>query len=350
MIKPYVKALIKDIKKIHSEYKSSLNTLYIGGGSPSVLDIKDMSLLITEVKKNFGDIKEEFTVELNPKTLDYDYLSNLYDLGVNRISMGVQSFDGKTLNLLGRKTKADEVLKAVDNVRKIGFKNLNLDLIYGIPLYDITTLKNDLNKLISLEPEHISTYCLSLEEGTPLDKKLKKYNINMPSDDETADQLEVIIKKLAEKKYNRYEISNFSKKGKESKHNMSYWEYKNTLGSGASAVYTNNGKRVENVSDVTKYMNMVERGDFPYGNIEEISLEEQQLEYIMMGMRLSKGISKLDFKKRFGKSLLSLYGDWIKKYKNFGFLVCDNDRIYFTDKGLNISNGILAELFLEKKK
>ncbi len=347
-MKAYVSALLVDIETLYSRYGGLLNTLYIGGGNPGTLKTVYLEEVLSKIYSLFGFVREEVTVEINPINARYDYLSKLFDLGVNRLSMGVQSFDESTLSLLGRDSTELDVLKAARNARRVGFKNLNLDLIYSSPFYTMDTLKTDIKKMINLDPEHISTYCLSLEPGTRLEQMMIKNNIPMPTDDEAADQLEFIIDSLKRAGYNRYEISNFSKPGMESKHNIAYWDYKNTLGAGAAAVYTYKGTRVENISSVSGYIKMVEAGSFPYGNVTKLSLSEQMLEYIMMGMRKSDGISTSDFNSRYGVEFSRRYADWIKKYTEMGLLISDGDRYRSSESALNVSNGILADLFLEK--
>lgn len=364
MVSEYLAALMMDISRVLTEYPAPVETIYFGGGSPGVLKAKEISLIISKIMSlcpEGGSRLLEVTVELNPKDAKLDYLNELARGGVNRISLGVQSFDSETLKLLGRMDDVHDVMNAVSNIKESNIDNYSLDLIYGIPryadgvlkntkAYSIDTLKADLVEMIKLRPPHISTYCLSIEEKTKLDLELKAGKIIMPSEDEVADQLDLLIDLLVSAGYKRYEISNFALNDSEAQHNSKYWEYANTLGIGSGAVYTYGGKRVENVRNVKNYIEKVCADKFPYGEVSVLSEEEQVFEFLIMGFRLERGIDTIDLFSRFGVDFELAYSAWIKKYMNFGFLKKTERGYALTDRGMNLSNSLLSDLYVEDLK
>lgn len=340
----YYEALKKDLDQLASAYDVSLKTLYFGGGNPALLGGERVAEIIRRVKKLFGEDIEEITLEANPENVNKEFAAKISEAGVNRISMGLQSFDKQLLNILGRSSRPEDAVKALHILREAGFSNINLDLIYGSPGSTLALLEKDLESLVALNPEHISTYALQVEEGTALKRKIDRAVYELPREELLEEQFEFVIDYLCSQGYQRYEISNYAKKGYESRHNLSYWNYRDTLGAGAAAVYTFQGKRVENVSSVKKYIELVQSGCFPYGEETILSPEEEQVEFIMMNMRKAEGLSNNNYKNRFGKNIEEEYGNWIKKYRDMGLMEVDLDRYYLTKRGLNLSNTILAEL------
>ncbi len=344
----YIKALKMDIARLAEEYKSkkiSLKTLYFGGGSPAVLTVSELEDIVNSVYSNLDCKIEEFTFELNPHQVSMDYVKGIKDLGVNRISLGVQSFKQSYLNDIGRKARADQSKAAYYILRDAGYDNISLDLIYGGPNTSVASVKQDLDQFICLDPEHISTYCLSVDSDCKLDKRLKTGLVTLPDEDTIASQMEFITTYLPANHYARYEISNYAKKGFESKHNMAYWHYKDTLGAGAAAVYTFEDKRIENYPDIDKYLCEAEAGNFPLGEVVSLDKEEQFIEFLIMGLRLKEGIKIKNVKEKYHVDILSELKEWVKKYQNMGFIVVADEVLKFTDKGLNLSNAILSDLF-----
>ncbi len=344
----YVKALKKDLVRLAREYQSkkiSLKTLYFGGGSPAVLSVSELEDIVSTVYSNFDCNIAEFTFELNPHQVNSEYVRGIKAIGVNRISLGVQSFDQTYLNNIGRKARADKSKEAYYILRDSGFENISLDLIYGGPNTSVASVKQDLDEFIKLAPEHISTYCLTVDSDCKLDKRLKTGIVSLPDEDNIASQLEFITEYLPSNNYERYEISNYAKKGFESKHNMAYWHYKDTLGAGAAAVYTFEDKRVENYPDIEKYLLEAEADKFPLGEVVNLDIDDKFIEFLIMGLRLKEGIKIKAANQKYKVDILQDLTDWVQKYQKMGFIVLADDTLRFTDQGLNLSNAILADLF-----
>lgn len=344
LIEAYKKALLSDIRRLGEAYDVGLKTLYFGGGNPALLGAEGISEVVQCVEEVFGPIIEEVTLEANPENVDGHFAKALTETGVNRISMGVQSFDDGFLNLLGRSSRAKDAFRAVEYLREAGFDNINLDLIYGSPKYSLSHLKKDLETLVSLEPEHISTYALQVEEGTALKYQIDRALYELPGEELLEEEFEFVIDYLCSRGYKRYEVSNYAREGYESKHNLAYWNYSDTLGAGAAAVYTFRGLRVENVSSVKSYIEKAEAGFFPLGAETRLSVEEQKTEFIMMNMRKAEGLLKSAYRSRFGRAVEEDYCTWIEKYRKLGLMKEGRDSYYLTNRGLNLMNAILAEL------
>ncbi len=344
----YIKALKMDVVRLAKEYQSkniSLKTLYFGGGSPAVLSVSELEDILNSVYSNFDCNIDECTFELNPHQVSIEYAKGIRNLGVNRISLGVQSFSQSYLNDIGRKAKADKSKAAYYILRDAGYDNISLDLIYGGPNTSVVSVQQDLDQFIKLNPEHISTYCLSVDSDCKLDKRLKTGIVTLPDEDNIASQMEFITEYLPANNYDRYEISNYAKQGFESKHNMAYWHYKDTLGAGAAAVYTFEDKRIENYPDIEKYLLEVENGNFPLGEIVHLDKDEQFIEFLIMGLRLKEGIKIENAKEKYNIDLQSELKGWIIKYQKMGLILLEDGVLRFTDEGLNLSNAILSDLF-----
>lgn len=344
LIPAYVKGLKKELGMLAERYPVSLSTLYFGGGNPALLGAENLGALIKSVKGLFGDNIEEISMESNPENIDRAFVSAIKDIGVNRLSMGVQTFNNAALKKLGRTSGSIDVYKAIEALKACDFDNFNLDYIYGSPGYNLSDMEADLSKLVDLEPRHISAYALQVEEGTLLKKRVESGLYSLPSDETLEDEFDFVIDYLCSKGYKRYEISNYALDGYECRHNLAYWNYEDTLAAGASAVYTYSGRRVENVANVRKYLELLDKDAYPCGKEVFLSLDEQKLEFIMMNFRKTEGFEKKAYIVRYGTSLEEDFGGWVSKYKSYGFIVETEDRYYFSKAALNISSAILAEL------
>ncbi len=307
-------------------------TLYIGGGTPSILNEKQFINLFSLVKKNFNieDIKE-ITVEMNPESINENNLKVLKDIfymSFNnfRISLGVQSFNEKVLKFLGRVHGVKQIYNAVELFNKLNIKNYNFDLIFGCPEQKIEDVEYDLNNSIKLNPVHISYYALSIEENTVFYKK--KYNVDS---DLQADMYNLIVKVLEEKKYVQYEISNFAKKGFECLHNINYWLYKEYFGFGPSAVSFFDNKRIKNISNIEEYI----RDKFLY-NTEKIDKETAIKEKIMLALRTKFGLS-------LENELVKRYSRIIEKFLKEEKLILENNCLKISDRYKFLSNHIILE-------
>ncbi len=325
----YLSALKGEIKKWGGKLHRPIDTIYIGGGTPSLLGEQILSLAEC-IKQNFTVLEHaEFTVEVNPSSSN-DFLKFARAAGVNRLSIGVQSGSDETLKILGRTHTIDDAKKTVNKARKLGFDNISLDLMVALPDSSIDTLKADIDFILSLNPEHISSYILKIEQNTAF---YKKYDtLNLPNDDDTAEQYLYMCESLSKNGYNHYEISNFAAYDKFSRHNMKYWECQDYLGVGPAAHSCLDGKRFYYPRDLHRFIkNPQTISDGDSGSKEE---------KLMLGLRLSQGVD-----------LSEIYGEIpqnIKKkismLENAGYIKANLPRISLTDSGMLISNSIITEL------
>ncbi len=325
----YLSALKGEIKKWGGKLHRPIDTIYIGGGTPSLLGEQILSLAEC-IKQNFTVLEHaEFTVEVNPSS-SVEFLSYAKQAGVNRLSIGVQSGCDETLKILGRTHTTDDAKKTVEKARKLGFDNISVDLMIALPNSNLQTLKGDIDFMLSLCPEHISAYILKIEPNTAFAKKYD--TLNLPDDDESAEQYLYMCETLTKKGYNHYEISNFAAYDKFSRHNMKYWECQDYLGIGPAAHSCVDGKRFYYPRDLQGFIKNPQA--IPDG--DSGSKEEK----LMLGLRLSKGVD-----------LSEIYGEIPENIKSkihllqkAGYIKADLPRISLTDSGMLISNSIITEL------
>ncbi|MDD5584543.1 MAG: radical SAM family heme chaperone HemW [Candidatus Omnitrophica bacterium] len=302
----YVEVLCRQIRAL----RGSFYTAYIGGGTPTVLPIKHLERLLSALKKNVH-FASEFTIEANPESLDPEKLKLFLRSGVNRISIGVQSFNDRHLAKLGRIHTGTEARQAVLLSRKAGFKNISLDLIFGLPDQTLAQWENDLKEAVALPVTHISLYSLTYEKGTPLFKKLKNRQIVPLAEDRAVRMYDGALAYLSKNGFIRYEISNFSKKGYSCKHNLNYWENNPYVGLGAGAVSYLNGTRERNISDVKKYIVRVASGKALVVFKEKLSPLQSAQETAAIKIRTARGIDFTWFKKRTGFSFVDIEKDGV---------------------------------------
>lgn len=329
----YICALRKQIKV---NYKNELlKTIYFGGGTPSLLSLKDFECLLELL--NF-DVNTEITAEVNPETIDNDYLKNLRELGVNRLSIGVQVFDNETLNLIGRKHNVQNALDAVYSARHAGFKSISVDLIYGLPNQDIKSFKNSLEYIKNLNVEHVSLYGLKIEEGCKFYNSCPK---PLPDNDEQADMYILAVDYLKKAGYDHYEISNFAKKGFESRHNLNYWNNDYYYGFGCAASGYEKDIRYSNEKMLEKYIE-----DCTVREELTITHQEKLEEEIFLGLRKMEGIDVENINKKYSIDFNKKYKNIIDKYFSSGHLQITDKGYSLTLNGVLLSNNILSE-FIE---
>ncbi len=333
-IEAYVDKCIEEITRWGGLEARPVSSIYIGGGTPSLLSSEQFQKIVNAINKNFAvQQNAEITAEVNPgDNLGY-LLPSFFETGCNRLSIGVQSGLDDELKILGRRHTVKDAALAVETARKVGFSNISLDLMTALPFSTPKTLENSLRFVLSLQPEHISTYMLKLEEGTPLYQK--RDMLIFPDDDAAAEQYLQVSECLTDAGYEHYEISNFAKKGFHSRHNTLYWECGEYLGVGPFAHSFLNGKRFYYQNDLDSFLkNPVTVFDGNGGSEDE---------YIMLGLRLKNGISSTEFLKRYGRVLPSGIFKKARLFHKNGLCVIKNDNISLTAKGMLLSNSIIAE-------
>lgn len=343
-IEEYIEILKEEINSslISEGYK--VTTIYIGGGTPSFIDSKYIVEILNLIKEKFYIENAEITIELNPGTVTKEKLLNYKKAGINRISIGLQETNNELLKQIGRIHTYEEFLETYNLARKLEFKNINIDLMIGLPSQSISNIKESLNKIITLNPEHISVYSLILEEGTKLYQKYENKEINMPDEELERNMYWYVKNTLENNGYKHYEISNFSKKGYESKHNVNCWEQKEYLGFGLSAHSYINGTRYSN-SNEGNQKGQTTFGPLQYKKIihEEQNLEDMKKEYMLLGLRKIEGISIQKFEEKFIENPIFLFRNELNKLVEQELLEVDGDKIRLTNKGLDLANIVWEE-------
>lgn len=345
--KLYIMALKKEIISYKDKLKDyEISTIFIGGGTPSILDEFLISDLFNTIKNSFNISKNaEITIECNPKTITKEKLLVYKTLGINRLSIGLQSTNDKELKLLGRIYKYSDFLENFQMIREIGFSNINIDLMSALPTQTLKSYEDTLLKVVKLNPEHISAYSLIIEENTPFfdDEYILK---SLPSEKMDRQMYSLTKDILRDYGYLRYEISNYSKKGFECKHNIVYWKAKEYIGVGLGASSYFKNKRFNNISNMNEYLKLNISNINIIENIEEIDEEAQIEEFMFLGLRMIEGISIQEFYQKFHKSIFEVYGDILEKFKSKNLIIQNQDRIYLSDNGIDISNSIFCEFLL----
>nr|UKS68852.1 oxygen-independent coproporphyrinogen III oxidase [Lactococcus garvieae] len=340
-----VEAYIDELLKEYDSYGiSSLQTLYIGGGTPSVLPADQLEKLLTHLTKNLDlEELEEFTVEANPSDLTDEVLAVLAQSPVNRISLGVQSFDDKLLKKIGRTHTEAQVYSSIERLRAAGFENITIDLIYGLPNQTMEMVERDVQKFLELDLPHVALYSLILEDHTVFMNRQRRGRLRLPSDDRNADMYEYIIETLTAKGYSHYEVSNFGKIGYESKHNMTYWDNAEYYGIGAGASGYLEGIRYKNHGPVHHYL----REENKRVNEEVLTRKQRIEEEMFLGLRKKNGVSIERFHKKFGQTLEEVYGTIIEELTLQKMLFEADGRIRMTEKGFELGNEVFERFLLD---
>ena len=337
-LKQEISLLLKDISL------DDVETIYMGGGTPTVLDAEQLVEFIEFLKSqlNFSRIQEA-TIEANPGTINFEKLLDLKKTGFNRISIGIQSLDNRMLESMGRAHNAEEAVSTVSMAREAGWQNINVDLIYGLPNQTTAIWEDTLAKVVQLNPDHISSYGLKVEDNTPWGKEYSGGKIILTEDEVVSRMYESLQRALKDNGYIHYEISNYCKPQKASKHNNVYWrnEYYLGVGSGAASFY--NGQRFYNVKDIDLYIDNLSKGLRPFEEVIELTLDDQISETMFMGLRILSGVNIVDFKKRFGISPVDKYYSEIEKLIGLGLVHIQDDSIKLTEKGIPLANLVFME-------
>ncbi len=345
-VEKYIERLKKEIDDVSSKIdvnSNIVNTIYIGGGTPSYINEKYISEILEKLKTKFI-IEEnvEVTLEVNPGTANKEKLEYYKKIGVNRLSIGLQSTNDSILKLLGRIHNYEEFTNVYYEARNAGFKNINIDLIIGVPTQTIEEVKDSISKILNLNPEHVSVYSLIVEENTPLEEKISKGELALPEEELEREMYWYTKNELQNNGYKHYEISNFSKVGKESKHNVNCWNQEKYLGFGVAAHSYFDNQRYSNTDSLEEYIN--EEEIYRIRTVNEIqTLEDKEKEYMLLGLRKIEGINISEFKRKFIDNPIYLYRNEIDKLVKEELIEVDLDYIKLTKKGIDLANLVWEE-------
>ena len=348
----YVYALVQEIDlwvTEHPESKSRpIDTIYFGGGTPTELSIQQLQMIVDKIKSTFTITDDcHMTIESNPGEVDLQYLTKLVKLGFNRISFGVQTFDDKALTMLHRSHNGEKAKQAVYDAKEAGFADINIDLIYGLPRQTLEDIQHNLDIVKDLPINHISTYGLQVEVGTYLYHLVQKNLISIPSESIDESMYDTMMAGLKELGFERYEISNFAKESSYSRHNLKYWHYVDYLGFGAGAHSFYDGVRRSNNRNVMPYIQAVDRYTTPTIDTEIITVERAQEDFCFLALRTKWGLNEHTFKKRFGISVVNLFGTTLKDLVSKDLLEYENDSYHLTSEGAKHGNYVFSQFIRE---
>lgn len=360
----YVQALLMEIERYRGTETADrkIKTLYIGGGTPSILSVNQLDCIIQKIKCTFNFCDDiEASMEMNPGTASKEKCRVLYQMGINRLSIGLQSTNDKELNTLGRIHSYEDFLNTYTWCREAGFQNINVDLMAALPYQTVESYTTGLRKIIRLAPEHISAYSLILEEGTPFYQKYNSGCYLLPDEEQERLMYRETEQILAQAGYERYEISNYAKKGYACRHNLVYWQGGDYLGLGLGSSSYMDGVRFHNTTDFDIYVN---QGAYVEDR-EELSVQAKMEEFMFLGLRVMAGVSGTEFEKRFGKTMEDVYGDVLRKHEEEGLLQIERkedrkeaaaaepakgktniEKVMLTTKGVDVSNYVFADFLL----
>lgn len=338
----YIDGLTREMNWYKGE---EIDTVYLGGGTPSTLSAAQIERLLTAVRSTFAvDPNSEITMEVNPATVDLAYLQAMRQLGVNRLSIGLQSLNDDELAAIGRLHTAQQALDCVQQAQKAGFSNISVDVMFGLPNQTFDSFLDTIFTVANLDIQHISCYSLTLETGTPLYRQHINGQLNLPGEETERSMFESAVELFTTQGFQMYEISNFAKRGYQSRHNIKHWQRTPYIGLGVSASSCYRETRFENPHTFEKYFSMLEEGRNKF-EVTELNEKDIQNEFLFLGLRMNEGVSIEEFKNKFGKDILELYGKTIRWYQNLGLLRVAGGRIQLTLKGMNVSNSIFTSFY-----
>ena len=340
----YLEHLLEEFRSYDIQ---KLRTLYIGGGTPTALSAPQLEVLLDGLTKNLDlSLLEELTIEANPGDLDADKIAVLKNSTVNRVSLGVQTFDDKMLKKIGRSHLEKDIYENIDRLKLAGFDNISIDLIYALPGQTMDQVKENVAKAIGLDIPHMSLYSLILENHTIFMNRMRRGKLPLPKEELEAEMFEYIIAELERAGFEHYEISNFSKPRFESRHNLMYWDNAEYYGIGAGASGYVDGVRYKNHGPIRHYLSAVEAGDARITE-EHLSQKEQMEEEMFLGLRKKSGVSIARFEEKFGRSFEGIYGEIVKDLTQQGLMQIDGDRVRMTKRGLFLGDTVAERFILE---
>lgn len=360
----YVQALLMEIERYQGTETADrkIKTLYIGGGTPSILSVDQLDCIMQKIKYTFNFCDDiEASMEMNPGTASKEKCRALYQMGINRLSIGLQSTNDMELKTLGRIHSYEDFINTYTWCREAGFQNINVDLMAALPYQTVESYTTGLRKIIRLAPEHISAYSLILEEGTPFYQKYNSGCYPLPDEEQERLMYRETEQILAQAGYERYEISNYAKKGYACRHNLVYWQGGDYLGLGLGSSSYMDGVRFHNTTDFNTYVN---QGAYVEDR-EELSVQAKMEEFMFLGLRVMAGVSGTEFEKRFGKTMEDVYGDVLRKHEEEGLLQIERkedrkeaaaaepakgktniEKVMLTTNGVDVSNYVFADFLL----
>ena len=337
----FLDALFKEMEMYRNRF-NPFDTAYIGGGTPSLLSPQQLENILTRIRENFDLISDsEVTVETNPADIDRSYLESMREIGINRVNIGVQSFDQEVLAFLGRRHSAKQAISAVEASRKAGFHNLGLDLIYGVPDQSIDLWLDTLKQAVAFSPEHLSCYQLTLEAKTPLGKRYQAGEFSIPGEELQYEFFMKTSQFLEEAGYIHYEVSNFARETEfASRHNQKYWDHSPYLGLGPSAHSFRDNRRWWNHRSVDHYITTINAGNLPIEETEILTMEQLRLEALCLGLRTKKGVYLEDFKNQYGCDLFAEKKKMLDKLQEKGLISIQDGRLHPTPTGLAVADSL----------
>lgn len=341
----YIEALLKEIRAAEHTEDYEIVSVFIGGGTPSALKAEAIASIMSTLQEQFFFCEDaEVTIEANPGTVDLEKLTIYRNVGINRLSLGLQSTDAEELKLLGRIHSYEEFLKSYEWAREAGFSNINIDLMFAIPGQTGEAWRQHLYQVAELNPEHISAYSLIIEEGTPFAEQ----NLDLPDEDTEYQMYEDTAEILERYGYRQYEISNYAKQGYMCRHNAGYWQRREYLGFGLGASSLYRGMRFSNTRRMQEYLKESRNPDQIRKDVTVLSRNERIEEFMFLGFRMTEGISEKKFEENFDVRLMDVYGDILQKYEETGFVEHIETKWRLTRKGIHVSNHILADFLLDE--
>lgn len=343
----YIKSLMVELSIYKERLKGySISTIFIGGGTPSTIDAKYIEEILNYIYDNYNtDLLEEISIEINPGTIDEYKVKKYKKLGINRISLGVQSINDKILKSIGRSHNVQDIYNSIDILKNQGFNNINADLIFSLPGQTIEDIEYSLREIIRLELEHISLYSLIIEDDTPLGRLYSRGLVEYIDEDLDREIYHKSIEILKNAGYEHYEVSNFAKNNKKCLHNLAYWRIQPYLGVGLSSHSNLFSERFYNYSDMSKYNESLSTGNLPLEGRELIDKETEIGEYMIMGLRLIQGVNIREYQERFSEDIYSRYGQVISKHKANELLRDSDGHLSLTKKGLDLANLVEVDFF-----
>lgn len=349
LYKEYIRAVEGQAKNIAASGMTGdrlVETIFVGGGTPSILGPEQLALLLRQFNCSFSMApgKIETSVEVNPATVNSSDLLHLHQAGYNRVSIGIQSLSDGELKGIGRCHSAAEAIRTFREARKAGFANCNIDLMYGLPGQTVDSWRSTLHRVLDLEPDHLAMYELTIEAGTPFDRLQKQNRLYLPTEDEVMEMMSVTQELTSIKGLQRYEISNYAKPGMECRHNINYWKNGWYVGLGPGAVSYLSGRRYAVVKDVDEFCRRITGGMDWWSDIEELDPEARFRETVIMGLRMTQGISKDELFRRFGLNPAHYYGKTLNRLVQMNLLEIKGDRIFLSGDGMKLANHVMSEL------